>query len=166
MSEAKIYKRVAIASENVEFDTPSQDVDHGRVRETGIALPDARGIEIEPPTRNVAEALSNEAFMQQMLEVTFADPGNENEHQFVEGGLNGEKFCFRRGDTVKVKRCHLAVIANAKQERLKQTKVTAADGSMGYEERMVLQPVYPFQVTYDPAGQRGISWVRQVLQRS
>jgi hypothetical protein len=164
MTAAKTYTRAKISTDSVQLDQPTDVVNHGLVAETGIALSGA-GIETEGPTQNVKAALSEEQFMQNMLEVSFAEAGNENEHQFVEGGVNGERFCFRRGgDTVKIKRSHLAVIASAKQERLKQTKITLPDGSMGYEERMVLQPVYPFQVVYDPAGARGITWIRQLMQ--
>ena len=104
--------------------------------------------------------------MQDMIEVVFADPASEFEPQFVEAGVNGEKICIRRGDTARIKRCHLAVIAGAKTERLAQKKITLPDGSMGYEERSVLQPVYPFQVIHDPAGAKGITWLRQAMQAS
>lgn len=166
MTEARKYSRPLIATESIELDQPTQDVDHSRVAATGIALSGAAGIETEAPTRNVAQALQDERFMHDILEVTFAEPADENEPQFVEAGVNGEKICVLRGSTARLKRCHVAVIAAAKQERLKQVKVTAPDGSMGYQEQMVLKPVYPFQVLHDPAGAKGVTWLRQIMQRS
>lgn len=165
-AKTQYTRRAVIATENVRLDQPSQDVDHSLVKTTGIALPDARGVEGEPPTGNVVQALRDESFMRDTIEVTFAEPGNEWEPQYVEVGVNGEKFCARRGDTVSIKRCHLAVVAAAKQTRVKQDKITLPDGSMGYRELSVLQPVYPFQVLSDPAGQSGLTWLRQIMQRS
>lgn len=159
-------RRDGIDSNNIEFDTPSQAVRHDLVQSSGIALADVRGIENDTVTSNVAKALANEKFMAERVEILMADPGDENEHQFAEITVNGERVCIKRGDSATLKRCHVAVLASAKVQRVVQTKVTYADGSMGYEEKFVLRPVYPFQVLNDPSGKVGNTWLRGLLQNS
>lgn len=159
-------RRDGIDSTNVDYDTPHQDIDHNRVRDTGIALSDVRGIENDVHTSLAKAALENEKFMAERIEIQLADPGDENEHQFAEITVNGERVCIRRGDSATIKRSHLAVLAQAKVQRVVQTKVTAPDGSMGYEEKFVLRPVYPFQVMHDPSGKVGNTWLRTLLQNS
>jgi hypothetical protein len=164
-SSPAFVKASGIDSREVKFDVPEQDVNHSLVRDTGIALSDVRGIETDVPLHSLRETLADEKFFAEEVEVLLSEPGNENEHQFVEVTVNGHRVCGRRGDTMKMKRYHLAVLAGAKSQVLVQKKVTNSDGSTGYEERFVLRPVYPFQVTYDPnpAGQK---WLRQLLQNA
>lgn len=167
MTKTIITKRATLDSENVALDTPAQDVDHNLVRTTGIALADAQGIENEATVSSVKRALSEEQFMAERVQVILGSPQNDSDHQFCEVTVNGEYVCLRRdGETAyDVKRAHLGVIASAKVQRLVQKKITLPDGSMGYEERAVLQPLYPFQVLSDP-NPRGVTWLRQMLQRS
>lgn len=163
-----VYVRGAGAgtdSRNVAFDVPEQEIDHSLVKDTGIALSDARGIETDVPLASLSRVLNDEKFFNEPVEVLLAEPGTENEHQFVELTVNGERVCGRRGETMRMKRSHLAVLAGAKMQAVVQKKVTNSDGSTGYEERFVLRPMYPFQVTEDnnPAGAK---WLRQLLQNA
>ncbi len=163
-----LTRRAQLDSTDIDLDTPSTDVDHGLVKDQGLALVGGTaGIETEGPTASVKAALADEKFMAEFVEAQFHDPATEHDPQFVEGGVNGERFCFARDSnrTYKVRRSHLGVIASAKMERLVQRRITLPDGSMGYEEKMVLQPLYPFSVIYD-ANPKGGTWLRQVLQRS
>jgi hypothetical protein len=164
-SRPSMYRKPQTDSTNIEYDQPSQDIDHTLVRDTGIALSDARGIEMDVPLASLKEHLATEKFWQEPIEVLLADPGSEDEHQFVEITVNGERVCGRRGEPMRMKRCHLAVLAGAKTQAVVQKKVTHQDGSTGYEERFVLRPLYPFQVTSDanPVGQK---WLRQLLQNA
>lgn len=152
-----------LSSDSVQPDVPAEDVDIAKGAASGLAFVE-NAIETEPPTANVKKALADEAFMAQRVEVAFADPANENEPQFVECTVNGIYFSARRGETRAVPRSHLAVIARSKQHRVSQQKVTLADGSMAYKEKVVPQPMYPFSVLSDPAGARGVTWLRQVMQ--
>lgn len=158
-------RATGLESQRVEPDVPVQDVDHSRVAKTGIALDNARGIELDPFTPNTKKLFEDERFMAERIEVMLADPGNEDEHQFAEITVNGERVCIRRGETGIMKRCHLAVLAGAKTQRLVQTKITNPDGSMGYQEKFVLRPIYPFQVVNDP-NPKGALWLRQLLQQA
>lgn len=154
-------------SRDVAFDNPTERVDLARGAASGIALVDTvAGIETEPPTASVKAALEDERFMAEKVDILLHAPGSEDEHQFCEVTVNGQPFCLRRdGETVwSVPRAHVAVIAAAKTQRLVQKKITAADGSMGYEEKAVLQALYPFQVVSDP-NPKGPAWLRQVVQR-
>ena len=165
-SAPRTYTRAGgIDSRDVKLDVPEQDVDHSRVAETGIALSDARGIEMDVPLNSVKSMLADEKFFAEPVEVLLAEPGGEHEHQFVEITVNGERVCGRRGETMRMKRYHLAVLAGAKTQALIQKKITNSDGSTGYEERFVLRPMYPFQVTED-SNPAGAKWLRTFLQNA
>jgi len=77
-------RRPGLDSREVKFDVPEQDVDHARTAETGIALADVRGIEVDPMTANTKKLLADEKFMAEPVEIQLADPGTEDEHQFAE----------------------------------------------------------------------------------
>lgn len=156
-------RKPGLESQAITPDNPTQDVDHSLTKTQGIALSDVRGIETEPPTGDVKRALSNEQFMAEWVEIQLAEPGSEDEHQFAEITVNGDRVCIRRGDSAKIRRYHLAVLAAAKQQRLVQKKITNPDGSMGYQESFVLRPVYPFSVLSD-SNRAGSTWLRQLLQ--
>jgi hypothetical protein len=64
---------------------------------------------------------------------------------------------------VKLRRYHVAVLANAKQSRVRQRKIVQPDGSMGFQEENVLALSYPFQVMHDPNPKQGAPWLRQLL---
>ena len=65
---------------------------------------------------------------------------------------------------MKLRRYHVAVLAQAKQSRVRQKKVVNSDGSMGYIEESVLALTYPFQVLHDPNPKVGAPWLRKMLQ--
>ncbi len=110
-----------------------------------------------------AKRFDLEAFMQDVLDVHFHDPSDENEPQFAEVTVNGEYRCCLRGHPAKLKRMHVAVLANAKQLRVQQKKVVNGDGSMGFVEQPVMKLTYPFSVLHDPSP-RGAAWITQLLR--
>lgn len=121
------------------------------------------GVAIDTDRVISTDALDQEAFMRDELEVYFNEPGNENEPAFVEVNVNGDYRIAVRGDTVKLRRYHVAVLANAKQSRVRQRKIVQPDGSMGFQEENVLALSYPFQVMHDPNPKQGAPWLRQLL---
>lgn len=121
------------------------------------------GIEIDTDRVIRADQLDEEAFMRDELEVFFNDPGNENEPSFVEVNVNGDYRMVMRGDTAKLRRYHVAVLANAKQSRIRQKKIVNQDGSMGFQEENVLSLTYPFQVMHDPNPKLGAPWLKKML---
>lgn len=104
-----------------------------------------------------------ERFMNQEVVVLLADPASEQEPTVVEVNVNGDYRMGVRGFEVKLKRAHVAVLARAKQSRVRQKKVVAPDGSMSFQEENVLALSYPFQVVEDPDPRRGAPWLRQLL---
>ena len=109
------------------------------------------------------DQIDQEAFMRDELEVFFNEPNNENEASFVEVNVNGDYRMVIRGNSAKLKRYHVAVLAQAKQSRVRQRKIVNADGSMGFAEENVLALTYPFQVMHDPNPKQGVPWLRQML---
>ena len=103
--------------------------------------------------------------MREELEVFFNEPGNEHEPAFVEVNVNGDYRMVMRGDTAKLRRYHVAVLAAAKQSRVRQKKIVNADGSMGFQEENVLSLTYPFQVMHDPSPKQGAPWLKKLLQQ-
>lgn len=121
------------------------------------------GIEIDTDRVIRTDQIDQEAFMRDELEVYFNEPGNESEPSFVEVNVNGDYRMVVRGDTAKLRRYHVAVIANAKQSRVRQRKIVNADGSMGFQEQNVLSLTYPFQVMNDPNPKLGVPWLKKLL---
>lgn len=123
------------------------------------------GIEIDTDRVLRTDALDEEAFMRDELEVFFNEPGNEHEPSVVEVNVNGDYRIAVRGDTTKMRRYHIAVIASAKQSRVRQKKIVNSDGSMGFQEENVLSLSYPFQITHDPNPKLGGAWLKKLLQQ-
>ncbi len=110
------------------------------------------------------DQLDFEAFMRDVLLVQMHDPASEDDQQFAEVTVNGDYVCAVRGDQVRMRRYHVAVLANAKQFRVSQKKITTADGSMGYQEVTRVVLTYPFAVLEDPRGKVGADWLRKLIQ--
>lgn len=123
----------------------------------------AGGHEIDTDRVIRTDQIDQEAFMRDELEVFFNDPQTENEPSFVEVNVNGDYRIAIRGNTVKLRRYHVAVLAQAKQSRVRQRKIVNPDGSMGFQEENVLALTYPFQVMHDPNPKQGVPWLRQML---
>ena len=150
-------RKGALDSNDVEIINP----EHKFSMEDTKAGRDALGtveLDLEVPKGPVD--LTNEQFMAQELEVFLADAASEDDNQFVEVKVNGDYRIGRRGDTISLRRYHVGVLAQAKELRLKQTRVVNPDGSMGYQETMVSKQTYPFSVIHDPAGRKGSDWLR------
>lgn len=125
-------------------------------------LQDGSGIELDPVVSKAA--LDEEYFYRMPMEVHLHEPADESEPQFAEVRVNGELRTMLRGDTYTIPRAHVAVLAQAKVQRLSQRKIVNPDGSMGYEERMVTKLAFPFSVIHDPAGAKGAEWLRHLLK--
>lgn len=141
----------------------SEDVDIVNAVTPAEEASKAGGIEIDTDRVIRADQLDQEAFMRDELEVFFNEPGNENEASFVEVNVNGDYRMVVRGETAKLRRYHVAVLANAKQSRVRQKKIVNQDGSMGFQEENVLSLTYPFQVMHDPNPKQGGPWLRKLL---
>lgn len=109
------------------------------------------------------KSLDQEAFMQEMVEIQMSDAMDENDPQWVEVTVNGKYVRIPRGGCMRIPRTHVAVLAQAKQLRVLQDKVTNPDGAAGFRERVVVKLSYPFSVTHDP-NPKGPAWLRQLLQ--
>lgn len=122
------------------------------------------GVEIDTDRVIRTDQIDQEMFMRDELEVFFNEPNNENEASFVEVNVNGDYRMVIRGETAKLRRYHVAVLAQAKQSRVRQRKVVSPDGSMGFQEENVLSLTYPFQVMHDPNPKQGVPWLKQLLK--
>lgn len=124
----------------------------------------AGGVEIDTDRIISTDALDQEAFMRDEMEIILMEPGNENDPQFCEVNVNGDyKLLMRNGDPQRVRRYHVAVLAQAKQSRVRQKKIVNPDGSMGFQEENVLSLTYPFSVSHDPNPKQGAPWLRKML---
>lgn len=122
------------------------------------------GHEIDTDRVIRTEQMDEESFMRDELEIILMEPGNEHEPQFAEVNVNGDyRLLMRNGDPQRVRRYHVAVLAQAKQSRVRQKKIVNPDGSMGFQEENVLSLVYPFQVSHDPNPKQGAPWLRKML---
>ena len=124
----------------------------------------AGGHEIDTDRVIRTEQLDEESFMRDELEIILMEPGNENDAQFCEVNVNGDyRLLLRNGEPQRVRRYHVAVLAQAKQSRVRQKKVVQPDGSMGFIEENVLSLTYPFSVFHDPNPKHGAPWLRKML---
>lgn len=122
------------------------------------------GHEIDTDRVIRTDALDQEAFMRDELEIILMEPGNEHEPQFAEVNVNGDyRLLMRNGEPQKLRRYHVAVLAQAKQSRVRQKKIVQPDGSMGFSEENVLSLTYPFSVSHDPNPKQGAPWLRKML---
>lgn len=122
------------------------------------------GIEIDTTPVYSTDKLEHEKFMQDELQVFFHEASGENEPAFVEVNVNGDYRMAVRGNTTKLRRYHVGVLAQAKQSRVRQRKVVNADGSMGFVEENVLSLTYPFTVTHEPRGKKGSDWLEEMIK--
>lgn len=150
----KVYTRHEISSDDVAIVNAVESVEQAK---------NASGIEIDTDKVFSSEQLDNEAFMRDELHVFLADSQNENDPSVVEITVNGDYKVAVRGNEVKLRRYHVAVLAQAKQSRLRQRKVIQPDGSMGFFEENVLSLTYPFSVLMDPRPKLGAPWLKQML---
>jgi hypothetical protein len=121
------------------------------------------GVQIETTPVYSSAALELEAFMREELEIILSEPGNENDAAFTEVNVNGDyRLLLRNGEPQKVRRYHVAVLAQAKQSRVRQRKIVQGDGSMGFIEENVLSLSYPFTVLAD--SRKGSQWLRELIK--
>lgn len=122
------------------------------------------GHEIDTDPVISTDALDQEAFMRDELEIILMEPQNENDAQFCEVNVNGDyRLLMRNGEPQKLRRYHVAVLAQAKQSRVRQKKIVNQDGSMGFQEENVLSLTYPFSVSHEPNPKHGAPWLRKML---
>lgn len=122
------------------------------------------GHEIDTDKVISTDQLDQEAFMRDELEIILMEPQNENDAQFCEVNVNGDyRLLLRNGEPQKLRRYHVAVLAQAKQSRVRQKKIVQPDGSMGFQEESVLSLTYPFSVSHDPNPKHGAPWLRKML---
>jgi hypothetical protein len=153
MPNPKPYQR-QVASDEVEIQNSVQSASEAV---------SAKGIELDTDKVIRTDDLDFEQFMRDELEVFVNEAQNENDPNIVEINVNGDYCMAVRGDTVKMRRYHVAALARAKQSRVRQRKVVNADGSMGFVEEQVLSLTYPFSIVSDPRPQKGAPWLKQLL---
>jgi hypothetical protein len=145
------------------IDSTDTSILGGGIESTADAA-SGRGIEIDTDRVITTDAFDQEAFMRDEIEIVLMEPNNENEPQFVECNVNGSYvLLFRNGEPQKCRRYHVAVLAQAKQSRVRQRKIVQPDGSMGFVEDNVLSLTYGFQVFHDPNPKQGVPWLKQLL---
>jgi hypothetical protein len=149
----RTYKRGGVDSDNVDIENAVTSAEN--------FLKD-KGIETEVE-KIVSDDPDDVRFMNQEITIILAEPASESDPMFVEVNVNGDYRVGVRGEEMKLRRSHLAVLARAKQSRVRQKKIVNGDGSMGFVEENVLALTYPFQVIEDPDPRRGGPWLRRLL---
>jgi hypothetical protein len=118
-------------------------------------------VPLDKPLSQLAE---QEQFMNDMIEVNFAEAANPDiETPVVEITVNNKYFFARRGETKLIPRYFLEVLARSKVMRVRTERKVAPDGSETMEPKITYTPCYPFTVISDPAGKKGIDWLRTIL---
>ena len=145
-----------VTTDDIKLDDVAQDLSR-----PGI-------IDVESPTTaDFGAVVSEEAFAHQELEVYFPEPADENDFQFVDIKVNElpRKVFKRIGQTMRLKRCEVEVLARSKIARVRTDRRVLPDGSETMEPKISYHPVYPFSVVHDPAGGRGVSWLKTIMSQ-
>jgi hypothetical protein len=147
-------KSKEVTTDDLQLDDVS--VDLGRAREGGLS-------ELEVPVGDLSSLMADEKFMHEKLTVYLADPADENDFPFAVVGVNGVPKSYRRGDSHEMRRCEVEVLARSKIMRVKTVRRLAPDGSETMEPQVTYTPVYPFSVTRDPSGAKGVEWLKRIM---
>lgn len=155
-------RKGTVSSDNVEIQNAVQT---SSIEDTAQGkAPGGKGVEIDTDRVLRTDQFDEEAFMRDEMEIMMMEPNNENDPQFCEINVNGDyRMLMRNGEPQKLRRYHVAVLAQAKQSRVRQKKIVNPDGSMGFQEENILSLTYPFQVVHDPSPRKGSAWLKQML---
>lgn len=166
MTKQTVKTGVVISSRQTSMDSHDVAIEGGE-QEFSLGAGDAMRA-FEPgdidtdPVISKAE-LDLEVFMHDKISIDLHEPQNEDEAQFAEVTVNGDRRVALRGTSVTWPRKHIAVLAAAKVMRVTQQKIVNPDGSMGYQEMTKSALAYPFRLNHDPRGRMGADWLKQQL---
>lgn len=148
--------RKEVTTDDIKLDEPAIDLDKG---EDAI-----QQIEV-PVCSDLSKLSEQESFMNERLEVFFAEPPSENESPLVEVTVNGRYLCYPRGRSGLVPRYAVEVIARSKLMRVSTEKRIMSDQTESVVPVTRTSSVYPFTVTRDPSGSKGAAWLRNILSQ-
>ena len=103
-----------------------------------------------------------ENFMEDELLVMLTSTGADGEAPFVHVGVNGVTKLLPREQPIMLKRKFVEVLARAK----KTDFIQDLDFRLGDEMNRLRQAhafKYPFQVMQDPAGVKGVEWLKRIF---
>jgi hypothetical protein len=118
-------------------------------------------VEIEPVvTKEFDQAVSEEAFMNEVLEIEIHESTNENDPNHVIVSVNDKSQPIFRGRPTKVKRKYVEVLARCRESKYTQVTPNPMEpDQMEMRERSAL--TYPFTVLSDP-NPKGRAWLAAV----
>ena len=166
MQKVNTYERKAglVVDGSHKIDGGNEDVDLDKGAATGSAFA-ASAIVTDVDPRVSLDTFSMDRFMAEEIEVIMHDPAHETEPRYIELNVNGDYRLAVRDSQhpIMLKRCHVAILAQAKTASLRQTKTVDSEGFQTYRDQAVLRQSYPFSVQHDPSGQRGRDWLRPLI---
>ena len=111
------------------------------------------------------DSMEREAFMQEEMVIEIAPPQSKSESNMVFIGHNvtGAKW-VPRNTPIRLRRCDVAILCNAKASELKQNKQADEEGFESYRDFETTHLAYPFRVIED-ANPRGAAWLRAQLAK-
>lgn len=112
---------------------------------------------------SLGEYAAELAFNEEPVDVVVHESTDKNEQMLVDVYCNGVPQRFIRGETQKVKRKFVEILARARQTSISTT--TAAQGQDGEVVNRINKHTavrYPFSVVYDP-NPKGRDWLKRVL---
>jgi hypothetical protein len=100
--------------------------------------------------------------MNQELTIVVHATSNDEDLDVIIPNVNGLNMPIVRGVPTKVKRKYVAALARSRITTYKTEQMNPMQpDSIAVVPRSA--PTYPFTVEKDPAGQRGIQWLRQII---
>lgn len=120
--------------------------------------------EVEPVLNlemgNADRTISEEAFMNELVEIEIAETTDENQPPHVLLNVNGVSMPILRGQPVRVKRKYVEVLARCKETKYKQPTRDMGNPEAGNQLIGATALTYPFQVLADSP--KGTAWLRAV----
>ena len=106
-----------------------------------------------------SKIIEQEAFMNEIVEVTIADNTDESAPPMITMNVNGINQPFFRGHAVNCRRMFLEVLARCKESKYTQHRDPMQPDRMEMRERTAL--AYPFTVI--DKNPRGSAWLKAVM---
>lgn len=124
-----------------------------------VAAPES--IEIQSEATRWKDKAKNLAFMEEMVDVTILDNGNDEADQFITLFNNGRIQVMERGVPKKIKRKFVEVLARAKRRAIKTLEYTNANRERAIKIQQTNVMRHPFSVNEDT--KEGLLWLKKVL---
>lgn len=103
------------------------------------------------------------AFMEQVVTIVVADTDDEAQQPVPVAINDGIRQAFIRGIPLEVKRKFVEILGRCKKTGYTNVRYINEQGDESYKAVPHTTLMYPFQILQDPAGLKGMEWLKRIL---